>query len=43
MNVGSGVLMIGVGVLFITGRISDISSWITNVFVRFGWDRLAEI
>lgn len=43
INVVSGVLMIGFGFLFITGRISDISSWITNVFVRFGWDRLAEI
>lgn len=43
INVVSGLLMVGFGVLFITGRITDLSSWITELFIRFGWDRLAEI
>ncbi len=43
INVVSGLLMVGFGVLFITGRITDLSGWITDLFIRFGWDRLAEI
>ena len=43
INVASGVLMIGFGWLFITGGINDLSSWITELFVKLGWDRLAEI
>ena len=43
INVVSGLLMIVFGYLFITGRITELSSFITELFIRFGWERLAEI
>ena len=43
INVMSGLLMVVFGYLFITGRITELSSFITELFIRFGWDRLAEI
>ena len=43
INVVSGLLMVAFGFLFITGRITDLSGWITDIFIRLGWDRLAEI
>ena len=43
INVVSGLLMVVFGYLFITGRITELSSFITELFIRFGWDRLAEI
>jgi len=43
INVVSGLLMVGFGFLFITGRITDLSSWISEIFIRFGWEELAEI
>ena len=43
INVVSGLLMIAFGFLFITGRITELSSLITDLFIRFGWNRIAEI
>ena len=43
INVVSGLLMVAFGFLFITGRITDLSSLISDFFIRVGLDRLAEI
>ncbi len=43
VNVASGLLLAGFGVLMITGRITDLSSWFTEFFIRIGLDGLAEI
>jgi len=43
INVTSGLLMVAFGFLFITGRITELSGFFTDLFIRFGWDRLAEI
>ncbi len=43
INVMSGLLMIVFGWLFITGRITDLSSLISEWMIRLGLERLAEI
>ena len=43
INVLSGLLMVAFGWLFITGRITDLSSLISEWMIRLGLERLAEI
>ena len=43
INVLSGLLMVVFGWLFITGRITDLSSLISEWMIRLGLERLAEI
>ena len=43
INVLSGILMVVFGWLFITGRITDLSSVISEWMIRLGLERLAEI
>ena len=43
INVLSGLLMVMFGWLFITGRITDLSSLISEWMIRLGLERLAEI
>lgn len=43
INVASGLLMMVFGWLFITGRITDLSSFISEWMIRLGLERLAEI
>jgi len=43
INVASGLLMVVFGWLFITGRITDLSSLISEWMIRLGLERLAEI
>ena len=43
INAASGLLMVGFGVLFVTGRISDLSSLISSLMIRLGLERLASI
>ena len=43
INVASGLLMVVFGWLFITGRITDLSSLISDWMIRLGLERLAEI
>ncbi len=43
INAASGLLMVGFGVLFVTGRISDLSSLISSLMIRLGLEWLASI
>ena len=43
INVASGLLLAGFGVLMITGRLNEISSWFQEVLTNIGLDRLANI
>ena len=43
INIASGLLMVVFGWLFITGRITDLSSLISGWMIDLGLDRLAEI
>lgn len=43
INVASGLLLAGFGVLMVTGQLTDLSSWFTEFFIRIGLDGLAEI
>ncbi|MDH3500483.1 MAG: cytochrome c biogenesis protein CcdA [Acidimicrobiia bacterium] len=43
INVASGLLLAGFGVLMVTGRLTDLSSWFTEFFIKIGLDGLAEI
>jgi cytochrome c-type biogenesis protein len=43
INVASGLLLAGFGVLLLTGGITQLSSWITEFFIDIGLDGLAEI
>ena len=43
INAASGLLMMGFGALFVTGRISDLSSLISNLMLRLGLEWLAAI
>lgn len=43
INIVSGLLMIGFGVLFITGRITVLSGWISDFLILIGLDGLAVI
>ena len=43
INVASGLLLAGFGVLLVTGGITQLSSWITQFFIDIGLDGLAEI
>ena len=43
INIASGLLMIGFGVLFVTGRITVLSGWISDLLIRIGLEWLAVI
>ncbi len=43
INVASGLLLAGFGVMMVTGQLTDLSSWFTEFFIRIGLDGLAEI
>lgn len=43
INIASGLLMIGFGFLFVTGRITVLSGWISDFLIRIGLERLAVI
>ncbi len=43
INVASGLLLAGFGVLMVTGRLNEISSWFQEVLTNMGLDRLANI
>ena len=43
INMVSGLLMVGFGLLFVTGRISDLSSLISNLMLRLGLEWLTII
>lgn len=43
INAASGLLMMGFGALFVTGRISDLSSLISSLMIRLGLEWLASI
>lgn len=43
VNAASGLLMMGFGALFVTGRISDLSSLISSLMIRLGLEWLASI
>lgn len=43
INIASGLLMIGFGVLFVTGRITVLSGWISDFLIRIGLEWLAVI
>lgn len=43
INAASGLFMVGFGVLFVTGRISDLSSLISSLMIRLGLEWLASI
>jgi len=43
VNIASGLLLAGFGVLMVTGQISAISRWFTEVLVNLGLDGLATI
>ena len=43
INAASGLLMVGFGALFVTGRISDLSSLISSLMIRLGLEWLASI
>ena len=42
INIASGLLMIGFGVLFVTGRITVLSGWISNFLIGFDLDWAAD-
>lgn len=43
INIASGLLMIGFGVLFVTGRITVLSGWISDFLIWIGLEWLAVI
>lgn len=43
INVASGLLLIGFGVLMINGQLAVLSGWLQEFFTKIGLDRLAEI
>lgn len=43
INVASGALLAGFGVLMVTGQVAVLSRWITEFFIRIGLDRIANI
>ncbi len=43
ISVASGVLLAVFGVLLLTGRITDLNAWFTDMLVRLGLEGLAEV
>ena len=43
ISVVSGLLLAAFGVLMITGRITDLNAWFSDVLIRLGLDGLAEV
>lgn len=43
INVASGLLLAGFGLLMVTGRLTDLSAWFTEFFIRIGLEDIAEI
>lgn len=43
ITVVSGLLLAGFGVLMVTGRITDLSAWFSELLIRLGLDGLAEV
>lgn len=43
ITVASGMLLAMFGVLMVTGRITDLSAWFTDLLVRLGLEDLAEV
>ena len=43
INIASGLMLAGFGVLMITGQLTELSSWFTNFFIRIGLEDIANI
>jgi cytochrome c-type biogenesis protein len=43
ISVVSGLLLAGFGFLMITGQITDLNRWFSEMLVRFGLEGLAEV
>lgn len=43
ITVVSGLLLAGFGVLMVTGRITDLSAWFSDLLIRLGLDELADV
>ena len=43
ISVLSGLMLAGFGVLMVTGQITDLNRWFSEILVRFGLDFLAEV
>jgi cytochrome c-type biogenesis protein len=43
INVASGLMLAGFGVLMITGNLTDLSNWFTELFIKIGLEDLADI
>jgi cytochrome c-type biogenesis protein len=43
ISVVSGLLLAGFGLLMVTGHISDLNRWFSDLLVRLGLERLAEV
>lgn len=43
ISVVSGLLLAGFGVLMVTGRITDLNAWFTNILIKMGLEGLAVV
>jgi cytochrome c-type biogenesis protein len=43
ISVVSGLLLAGFGVLLLTGRITDLNAWFSDLLIRLGLENLAEV
>jgi cytochrome c-type biogenesis protein len=43
ISVASGLMLAGFGVLLVTGQITDLNRWFSDMLIRLGLENLAEV